>query len=1126
MNQNPRTRARTQTALAVATTLAIAAGLTAATTVSATAAPAAPTATDEVVVPNPGRFQPRGEELGQAGDTGYAHRREGGGGWAWRDTGTGAETAITEEQAKGHSGLYATVDEDPEITLDRVTVKEVATGQERLRLTLPGNRRFAGAYTTDTVVTTGGADQAQYGSFQLQQVKDGKTTEVPVTGLLGTFDELSVVRQDAHGAFIRVWQEGHLFEQDYLLDYATATLKGTAMTGEGVVVSLGAERIAYYDVVNNRAFTAPRATPAATTETQVPALQDTWEPVVTAVGDWLLVTERASDRTATTGGNPLRAVRLDTGQVEELLPHAEAQLATAPDGSVLAVGGTGADAWAVRRVTVGENGVPTLATVADVPAYPAHFAGIALGGGRLSYLSTDLPGIDAVGLHDVDTDLAATPPTAGAPKLRTRLIAPSSPGLVSLGDGDSVYSDGKRLYARTDGTTSRTADLPVANATVIDGAGRYVLAEHGTTKYVADLENGNPDRPDVLLTLTDSAAALWHDKVWKPADTPGHVNTYDLDELRTVGDVDLGSGCRPTELQAVSRWLYWACGADKAGVYDIDQKKSVPVPAGEALLGDGFVVRHEGDKLKLTAAASGATRDFADLPAGMGSGRRSTWTVDKFGGGIAYLDAEKNIHVKRSGATPQSLGAVTHSIGPVTFQGAGVEPGPATWSPVFRFSKPVGSWELRIAKGNGEGVRSLTGTRGTGAAARPQWDGKDARGRAVESGQYRWELVARPLDGVGPSQSFWGAFGVTGSSLTTLPGTYSPVTPARLLDTRSGLGAPKAKVGPGGTVRLKVAGQAGAPAEGLTAVVLNVTATNATKASFVSVYPYETQRTSASNLNFTAGRTAANLVTVPVVNGWVELYNKNGSVDLLADIAGYYTEGTAGSAYQPVTPTRLLDTRTGTGAPKAKVAAGGTVTLAVTEPGVTAVAMNVTATNATAAGFVSVYPYGTARPDVSSLNFAAGQTVPNLVIVPVKDGKVTFYNRAGTVDLLADVAGYFKPGAGSVFTGMQPKRLMDTRDGTGVPKAKVGPGKTVSLTVGTKYKAVVLNVTATNPTEGSFVSVYPYGTARTSASSLNFSTGQTVPNLVIVPVKDGKVTFYNKNGSVDLIADVTGYYTD
>ncbi|MGW4162181.1 hypothetical protein [Streptomyces sp. NPDC004788] len=1114
---------RTRRTLALATAAAISAGLCTALTTPALAAdtPAA----DEVVIPNPGRFQPQGEQLGQVGPTGYAHRREtGSAGWVWTDTGTGTDKPITEEQAtKGHSGLY------PAVTADHVKVRDVATGQEHLDVVLPEGRRFTGAFNADTAVTsTLRPDGTYLDAIQLLQLVDGKPTERAVTPLTEQFAEVEVRQQDSHGALLRLYREPGQSGVDYVLDYATATLKPAASSGEGVYVELGADRIAYYDFLNYRVLTAPRDNPKQTTETPMPSLQDTWNAELAIAGDWVLVVEQPSQRTEmTVTGNPLKAVRIGTGEVRDLLPHAAAQLAAAPDGSVLAVGGTGADDWAVQRVTIGEDGAPKLTKVSEIPAAPARFAGIALGGGRLNFLSDDVSGIDALGLHDVDVDLTTDPASAGAPRLRAKVTdAPSAPGLVSLGDGDSVYTHDNRLYARTDGTTSRTADLPVAHATVIDGAGRYVLAERGTTKYVADLQNDGTSATDVRLTLQDTAAALWDTKVWKPAATPGQVNAYDLRTNTTSAPVDLGSGCRPTELQAVGRWLYWACGADKAGVYDQTAKKSVPVPAGEALLGDGFVVRHEGDTLKLTDAVSGETRDLADLPAGMGSGRRSTWTVDKFGGGVAFVDAEKNIHVKKTGVTAQPLARLQHTVEPLTFTGSGVEPAPATWSPVWRFSKQVGAWTLRVAKGDGESVRTFTGTSGTGAAVRVKWDGKDSRGRAVENGQYRWELTARPLDGIGNAQVFWDVFDVKGSSLTTLPGTFSPVTPTRLLDTRSGLGAPKAKIGPNGTVLLKVAGTAGVPTEGLTSVVLNVTATNATADSFVSVYPSGTLRTSSSSLNFKAGKTAANLVTVPVIDGYVQLYNKNGSVDLLADIAGYYAEGTSGSTYQPVAPKRLMDTRNGTGVPKAKIQAGGTVTLPVTEPGVTAVALNVTATNATSASFVSVYPYGTARPNVSNVNFEAGQTVPNMAVVPVKDGKITFYNRAGSVDVIADVAGYFKGGAGAVFTGMQPKRLMDTRDGTGVAKAKVGAGQTVSLTVGTKYKAVVLNVTATNPTATSFVSVYPYGTPRPSASNLNFVAGQTVPNGVIVPVKDGKITFYNHNGTVDLIADVTGYYTD
>ncbi|MFF7181874.1 hypothetical protein [Streptomyces sp. NPDC008121] len=381
-------------------------------------------------------------------------------------------------------------------------------------------------------------------------------------------------------------------------------------------------------------------------------------------------------------------------------------------------------------------------------------------------------------------------------------------------------------------------------------------------------------------------------------------------------------------------------------------------------------------------------------------------------------------------------------------------------------------------------------------------------------------------------------------SLTVTPaatghGTYKPVTPTRLMDTRSGLGVPQGKVGPGATVTLQVTGKAGIPAAGVTAVVLNVTATGPTSAGFVSVHPDGTTRTSASNLNFTAGQTIPNLVVVPVVNGRVSFYNRAGSVDLLADVAGYYTTDGTGSTYRPVTPTRLMDTRAGLGVPKARIGPAGTVTLQVAgisgipAAGVTAVVLNVTATGPTATSFVSVYPNGTARTSASNLNFTAGKTIPNLVVVPVVNGKVSFYNHSGSVDLLADVAGYYTTdGTGSTYKAVTPTRLMDTRAGLGVPAAKVGPGGTVSLQVAGKpgipaagVTAVVLNVTATGPTSASFVSVYPDGTTRTSASNLNFTAGQTIPNLVVVPVVNGKVAFYNRAGSVDLLADVAGYYT-
>jgi Bacterial Ig-like domain (group 3) len=368
---------------------------------------------------------------------------------------------------------------------------------------------------------------------------------------------------------------------------------------------------------------------------------------------------------------------------------------------------------------------------------------------------------------------------------------------------------------------------------------------------------------------------------------------------------------------------------------------------------------------------------------------------------------------------------------------------------------------------------------------------------------------------------------------------YTPVTPVRMLDTRYGIGAAKAPVGPGQTISLQVTGVDGVPSSGVTAVVLNVTATGATANSDVTVYPDGGTRPGTSNLNFTKGETIPNLVTVPVgSDGKVDFYNLAGSVNLVADLSGYYS--TNGGAWLDTTgPVRVMDTRYGIGVPEAPVGPGEEISLQVTgvdgvpSSGVTAVVLNVTATGATASSDVIVFPDGQPIPGTSNLNFTRGETIPNLVIVPVgADGKVDFLNAAGSVNLVADLSGYYSTDGGAWLDTTGPVRVMDTRYGIGVAKAPVGPGESVSLQVtgvdgvpSSGVTAVVLNVTATGPTASSNVTVYPDGETRPGTSNLNFTAGETIPNLVIVPVgADGKVDFYNVDGSVNLVADLDGYF--
>ena len=121
---------------------------------------------------------------------------------------------------------------------------------------------------------------------------------------------------------------------------------------------------------------------------------------------------------------------------------------------------------------------------------------------------------------------------------------------------------------------------------------------------------------------------------------------------------------------------------------------------------------------------------------------------------------------------------------------------------------------------------------------------------------------------------------------------------------------------------------------------------------------------------------------------------------------------TVAPLYNPLSPARILDTRSGVGGPVAAVGPGGVRSLTVTgvggvpSGGVGAVVLNVTVTQPSVGGFLTVYPFGESRPMASNLNFVAGQTVPNLVIAKVgSDGKVNLYNAAGNTHVIADVGG-------------------------------------------------------------------------------------------------------------------------
>jgi len=255
---------------------------------------------------------------------------------------------------------------------------------------------------------------------------------------------------------------------------------------------------------------------------------------------------------------------------------------------------------------------------------------------------------------------------------------------------------------------------------------------------------------------------------------------------------------------------------------------------------------------------------------------------------------------------------------------------------------------------------------------------------------------------------------VAGYYATGAESAFNALQPERLLDTRTGNGAPAATVGAGGVVDLQVTGRGGVPA-GATGVVLNVTAVglSGSPSSWITAWPTGTTLPNASNLNLVSGQVIPNLVVAKVgAGGRVSLRNQAGSVHLLADVAGYY--GATGSTFTPVAPERLLDTRTGVGAPQVRVPAGGTVELQVTgrggvTAGATAVVLNVTAVGlaGSPSSWITVWPTGQPMPLASNLNMVTGEIIPNLVMAKIgAGGKVSISNAAGNVDVIADIAGF------------------------------------------------------------------------------------------------------------------------
>ncbi|MEP7114236.1 MAG: hypothetical protein ABI862_13305, partial [Ilumatobacteraceae bacterium] len=437
---------------------------------------------------------------------------------------------------------------------------------------------------------------------------------------------------------------------------------------------------------------------------------------------------------------------------------------------------------------------------------------------------------------------------------------------------------------------------------------------------------------------------------------------------------------------------------------------------------------------------------------------------------------------------------------------------------------------------NGKSIHTMSVTPGENTF---NWDGSQ-----LPNGTYSVWVRVTNGNTVGSAYST-GPVRIERSVSAVPPSCYVPLNPARLLDTRTGEGGNNSALAGGALTEMKVTGVGGVHPTGATAVVLNVTAADPITSGFVTAWPSGEGQPPVSNLNYVAGQTVPNLVTVKVgANGRVNLFNSEGYTQVLADVVGYYTAATPSCTgrFTAVTPGRVLDTRFGTGTAGsiAPVGPAGTINVKVTGlanvpavgAGVSGVALNVTADSPTAEGYLTVWPSGEPQPGASSHNFVPGLTVANLVLAKVgANGQVSIFNSAGSTHVVADVVGYFSA-SGGLFVPVSPQRIVDSRSGLGTTADLLGQAQKVDVGVAgvgpvlDSAKAAIVNVTSTDASQASFITVWPAGDTMPTASTLNPRPGVAVPNLAYLKLgTSGKLSIYNDAGSTNYIVDVFGYIT-
>ncbi|KOU55702.1 hypothetical protein ADK57_43745 [Streptomyces sp. MMG1533] len=601
---------------------------------------------------------------------------------------------------------------------------------------------------------------------------DGSTRDVPVSGLPAGVNLGAPLGGDATGLLFQATQNGQYLS--VMVDRRTGQaqtwtplrskvyLKAQVTTDHVVLFNANEATVQVY--ARNDLSAAPVEVTLDGATSVNPAQN------LAVVGDWLI--HRPSDGTAVT------AKPIAGGPVVTLLPGSGLYTSAVSDGTAVLIGRTGAtpDDWGVQRVGPGSDGRPVVTQVKALSKPPFPIQGLSLNQGRLVTADYGTSyGTKGERISRVRTVAATGAPTFGT----SSRFLPSDGALIGTCAADDVAcapvqgtADGQIAWLDHNSTSERITvagpgaydywyrDVPVGGR-ITDVSGRYVLYTAPSQQYVYKIGDSVTQ-----VTRVPGAAALSGDVLWTAGTTPGSVTAYNLTTKKTAETVTTDAGCTPTELQALGRWLYWTCDG-RAGVYDRTAKKSVPVPADEAELGDGYVVTHDRQdgKLTLTTVADGtpASRVIGDLPDTGVSQRDVRWTVDESGANAAYVDGQEQVHLVPSGVPQQPLRLLAPAEKASSVEAQKIDTTPDTLTTLL-LSKPSASWRLTVrSKATGK----IVDTR-DGGAARGElsvgWFGTDPKSAFLPNGSYDWTLSVTPADGIGAALEVTGSVALRGGS--------------------------------------------------------------------------------------------------------------------------------------------------------------------------------------------------------------------------------------------------------------------------------------------------------------------------------------------------------------------------